>query len=167
MKNSSFLTSITYSLTPSMSNMVNAIATASKLLFTMRSLHVRGRYLFVRYVHCYFTIFRSCFVSPPPIRQEIEWTNYTTNQMRRLIWYLSIQLSNQSGAHTSLWLTRGGPKSQAGHACQFSHKQRKYKWMMMNFGGHDAMKSPRKSFKILIMSKGVNEIRHFFYNSFR
>ena len=38
MWNSSFLTSITYSLTPSTSYLVNAIATASKLLFTMRSL---------------------------------------------------------------------------------------------------------------------------------
>ena len=112
-----------------------------------------GRFMFevVCSLRCYFTSFRSCFVLEPPIRREIEWTNYTTNQKRRLIWYLSIQLSNQSGAHTSLWLTRGGPKSQAGHACQFSHKQRKYKWMMTNFGGHDAMKSPRKSFKILVV----------------
>ena len=43
MWNSSFLTSITYSLTPSMSNLVNVIATASKLLFTMRPLHAWGR----------------------------------------------------------------------------------------------------------------------------
>merc|ERR1712045_1099632 len=36
---SSFLTSITYSLTPSTSNLINAIATASKQLFTRRPLH--------------------------------------------------------------------------------------------------------------------------------
>ena len=38
MWNSSFLTSITYTLIPSMSNLVTAIAMASKQLFTMRSL---------------------------------------------------------------------------------------------------------------------------------
>ena len=36
------LTSFTYSLPPSMSNLVNAIATASKQLFTMRPIHVWG-----------------------------------------------------------------------------------------------------------------------------
>ena len=38
-----FLTPFTYSLTPSTFNLVNAIATASKQLFTMRSLHTWGR----------------------------------------------------------------------------------------------------------------------------
>ena len=37
--------SFTYSLTPTKSNLVNAIATASKELFTVNSLHVEGRSL--------------------------------------------------------------------------------------------------------------------------
>ena len=45
--NLTFLTSFTYSLTPSTFNLVDAIATASKRLFTMRPLHVWGCYNYI------------------------------------------------------------------------------------------------------------------------
>ena len=50
MQNSSFVTSITCSLTPTTSNLVDTMAMASKHLFTRRSLHVWGLGSFVRYV---------------------------------------------------------------------------------------------------------------------
>ena len=83
-----------------------------------------GRFMFevVRNVVISQVSEAALFVLEPPIRREIEWTNYTTNQKRRLIWYLSIQLSNVcrrdkqaiSPGRVRLydWLA----------ACQFSHK---------------------------------------------
>ena len=54
-----------YGLTPSTSNLVDAMAMASKQLFTMRSLHVWGR--------CYFESFRArAFVSDSLIGYEID-----------------------------------------------------------------------------------------------
>ena len=65
MWNSSSLTSIIYKLTPSTSNLVDAMAMASKQLFTMRSLHVWGRW--------YFQSFRArAFVSDSLIGYEID-----------------------------------------------------------------------------------------------
>ena len=61
----SSLTSITYRLTPSISNLFDAMAMASKQLFTMRSLHVWGRW--------YFQSFRArAFVSDSLIGYEID-----------------------------------------------------------------------------------------------
>ena len=51
----------------------------------------------VRYRYVVISCFASWFVSELPIGREIESTKNTTNQKRRLIWYLSTQLSiNQS-----------------------------------------------------------------------
>ena len=63
MQKSSFLTSIAYTLTPSIINLVGAIATASKQLFTMRSLHIWGR----SFASFYTEI---SFVTDPLIGQE-------------------------------------------------------------------------------------------------
>ena len=64
MQKSSFLTSITYTLTPSMINLVGATATASKQLFTMRSLHIWG--------HSFASFCTEVsFVTDPLIGQEI------------------------------------------------------------------------------------------------
>ena len=46
-----------------------------------------------------------------------------------------------------------------------SELQRNVKQRKHIFWGKDAMKGSRKNFKIFLVSKGVNEIRHFFYNS--
>ena len=65
MSNLSSLASITCKLTPSTSNLVDAMAMASKQLFTMRSLHVWGRW--------YFESFRArAFVSDSLIGYEID-----------------------------------------------------------------------------------------------
>ena len=90
MSNSGFLTTITYTLTPSTSNLVDAMAMASKQLFTMRSLHVWGR--------CYFESFRArAFVTQPPIWREIDILVFSTNQKCCLICYsrsLALRLTN-------------------------------------------------------------------------
>ena len=49
----------------------------------------------VRYRYVVISCFASWFVSELPIGREIESTKNTTNQKRRLIWYLSTQLSRR------------------------------------------------------------------------
>ena len=71
--NSSFLTSITSSLTPISWIQMKVEATTSKQLFTTRSLHVWGRSFLQRFT-------RSHFVSELLIGREIGWTYYTANQ---------------------------------------------------------------------------------------
>ena len=155
MSNSSSLTSITCKLTPSTSNLDKVEATASKLLFTMRSLHFWGRCLYV----VISDVQKQATESQARLRQHM--ADRRAFMIRAP--FLSLRFKSKEQAKCQgVALEIAAPKvNQAADAN--SADQSSSEWQRTRFGGQDAIKGSRKNFKILIVSKNANDLRHCFY----